>query len=68
MKYTISGQMTVSCWTKLEANSKEEALKLAKDRANNELIASTPIFSGSDDVEDCFHFSNDGYPCDLKVE
>lgn len=60
--------MTVSCWTKVEAESKEEALKIAQERADIENVASVPIFSGSDDVNECFHFSNDGSPLKLEIE
>lgn len=68
MKYTITGKMTVSCWTEVEAESPEEALKIAQERANNEQVASVPIFSGSNPVDESFHFSNDGTPLNLEIE
>ena len=64
MRYTVSGVVTVGCWTEVEANSEEEAIKIAEERDLAGLCYSP--FSGSVDEE--FHFSNDGEPKDFTVE
>lgn len=33
--YIFTGEVTVSCYTKVEANSLEEALEIAEERADN---------------------------------
>lgn len=63
MKYNISGLVTVSCYTVIEADSEEEALKIAASRD----IAEFNI-DGSYEVEECFHIENDGMPYDLSVD
>lgn len=63
MIYNISGLVTVSCYTIIEADSEEEALKIASSRD----IAEFNI-DGSYEVEECFHIENDGAPYDLKVD
>lgn len=67
MKYTITGRMTVSCWTEVEAESKEEALKIANERANNDYVA-PPEISGTYEVNEYFHFDTDGTPLNLEIE
>lgn len=63
MKYSISGLVTVSCYTLVEADSEDEALRIAASRD----IAEFSI-DGSYEVEYCFHIENDGAPYDLKVD
>ncbi len=63
MKYTVSGVVTVSCWTVVEADSEAEAVEIAEERNCAGLCCSP--FSGR--VDDEFHFSSDGEPTDLIV-
>lgn len=60
--YYITGKVTVSCWTTVEADSEEEALEIAKNRE----LAGFEI-SGSYPENDCFHLDNDGIPYDLSI-
>lgn len=63
-KYIVRGEMTVSCWTEVEADSAEEAIRIAEERdaagmSHNALYP---------DAHEAFHFENDGTPTDLRVE
>lgn len=51
MKYEITGQMTVSCWTVVEAESKEEALKIAKERAESGEVAKSQTLIWMDTIK-----------------
>ncbi len=62
-EYLISGLVTVSCWTKVKANSKDDAIK----EANSRELAYAHI-DGTFLENECFHFTNDGQPYDLKVD
>ncbi len=64
MKYTVSGFLTVSCCTEVEANSKSEALEIAEEREVAELCCNP--FIGTDD--EVWHFGNDGVPQKTKVD
>jgi len=68
MKYGITGIMTVSCWTEVEADSPEEALKIARERAEDEMVASLNASPFTSPVAETFHFQNDGVPSDLEIE
>lgn len=61
--YTVTGLVTVTCWTEVEADSPEEAILIAKQR----YVAEHHI-DGSFEVEDYFHFDNDGTPTELRIE
>ena len=61
MIYEISGKLTVSCWTKVQANSLEEALEIARERE----VAGFEI-SGSYSDDESWHFDNDGTPFELS--
>ena len=63
MKYKISGQMTVSCWTEVEANSEEEAIEIAQERdpAN---LCHLPF---SEESDEAWHFDNDGEPSEFHI-
>jgi hypothetical protein len=63
MKYIVSGMMSVSCWTEVEADSKEEALEIAKQREASGMCYN-PF---TEEVDEEFHFSNDGVPIELTV-
>lgn len=63
MKFNIGGLVTVSCYTVVEAETEEQALKIAQSRD----IAQFYI-DGSWDIEECFHIEADGTPYDLSVE
>jgi len=58
MKFKLSAQVTVSCWTTVEADTLEDALKLAEDREMADLCR-YPFSAGE---EEAWHFSNDGTP------
>lgn len=63
MKFNIGGLVTVSCYTVVEAETEDEALKIAKSRD----VAQFSI-DGSWDIEECFHIEADGIPYDLSVD
>ena len=67
MKYEIKGRVTFSCWTIVEADSPEEALKIANERSDNEYIA-PPEISGSYPSDEYFHYDSDGAPLELEIE
>lgn len=62
-KYAVSGTVTVSCWTEVEAESKVEALEIAENRDLAEFH-----IDGTYDVKSCFMLDNDGRPDDLKID
>jgi hypothetical protein len=62
MKYQINAQITVSCWTEVEAESEEEALEIAKDRC----VADIHI-DGSFPEDECWHIAVDGEPVNIRV-
>jgi len=64
MKYIVSGSLTVSCWTEVEADSKEDALDIAMNRDTGTLCHSALY----PEVDECFHFEDDGMPFNLTVE
>lgn len=55
--------MTVSCWTEVEAETAEAAQRIAANRD-----AAEHHIDGTFEVEECWHFDNDGTPEDLTVE
>lgn len=61
--YKVSGTVTVSCWTEVEASSEEEAMKIAYRRE----LAGFSI-DGSYPVDECWHIDADGTPDNLKVD
>jgi len=63
-KYMVNGQVTVSCWTEVEAESREEAFKIAHDRDTASLAANSLY----PDADEAWHFENDGMPEKLKIE
>ena len=63
-KFTINGQLTVSCWTVVEAETKEEALEISEDREVADLCYN-PFYSGADEA---WHFEIDGMPQKVTVE
>lgn len=63
MKFKISGHVTVSCWTEVEAETEEEAKRIASDR----MLAEHNIDGGSD-IDECWHFDNDGTPSNISIE
>lgn len=63
-KYSVTGIMTVSCWTEVEADSPEAAIEAAIERQVASLPAVT--FNGYD-IKDSWHFDNDGEPFELKA-
>lgn len=61
--YKITGHLTVSCWTEVEASTEKEAIKIASSRS----VADFSI-DNSYPVDECFHFDADGEPQKLYVE
>lgn len=61
--FKISGLVTVSCYTEVEADNAEEALSIATNRE----IADIHI-DGTYTVDECFHIEPDGAPYELRIE
>lgn len=61
--YKISGRVTVSCWTEVEAEDEAQALRIAAMRD----IADVHI-DGSFEESEYFHIDTDGSPEGLRVE
>lgn len=61
--YTVSGRVTVSCWTTVTAEDEAQAVRIAAMRD----IADVHI-DGSFEEEEYFHIDTDGTPVDLRVE
>ncbi len=64
MKYTVSGLVTVSCHTVVEAESAEEAMEIAERRD----VASLCYGPYVEDIDEAFHISTDGEARELCVE
>lgn len=64
MKFQVSGLVTVSCYTVVEADSKEEALDIAKNRDIANLCHGPHI----EDIDECFHIETDGEAKELCVD
>jgi hypothetical protein len=62
MKYQINAQITVSCWTEVEADSEHDALNIAKTRS----VAEVHI-DGSYPEDECWHIAVDGEPVNIRV-
>lgn len=62
-KFIVSGQMTVSCWTEVEADTAEEARSIAAQRAVADVL-----IDGGYQVDECWHLDNDGMPSIESVE
>lgn len=58
MRYTVSANITISVYTKVEASSEEEAISLAHERAVMEL----PANHGGDDTYEFVADMLDGEP------
>lgn len=61
--YYIEGEMTVGCWTEVEARSEEEALEIASGRDVSELS----IAAFTDGIDEAWHFDNDGNPLKIRL-
>lgn len=61
--FKIAGQVTISCWTEVEASSEAEALKIAEKRGLAEFH-----IDGSYSESECWHMDADGVPHDLRVD
>jgi hypothetical protein len=64
MKYVVRGVATVSCWTEVEADSEEEALSIADGRE----LAALCHHPFSGEVDEAWHFENDGTPLNCVAE
>lgn len=64
MKYQVSGLVTVSCNTTVEADSKEEALEIGKKRALADLCHNPHV----EDADECFQMEADGSPTEFTVD
>lgn len=67
MKYLVSATVTISLHTKVEADSPEEAQRIATLR---DLCGISTADSYGESAEEVWHHSGelDGEPCDLRVE
>ena len=63
-KFIVSGVATISCWTRVEADSAEQAIEIAGERE----IASLSHNAFADDSGEFFHCDTDGTPKQLKAE
>lgn len=64
-KYTVTGKITITTYTTVEANSEEEALKLAEKRDDKMFISS----NNGDTAEDVWMVDElDGDPYELSIE
>lgn len=63
-EYKISGAITVSCFTKVEANSPEEALEIAKKRR----VADITINAFDQEEDEAWNFDSDGEPFDIRID
>lgn len=61
--FNISANVTVSCWTKVDASSEEEAKRIAASRA----LAAFHI-DGTYPEDESWHLDADGSPFDLRVD
>ncbi len=67
MIFTVNGHVTISCFTRVEANSPEEAQAIARQRQM--CMVSDPARSGEDPNEVWFHNGElDGQPEVTGVE
>lgn len=64
MKYRVCGELTVSCWTIVDAACPTEAILRAEERVVSDLCYAP--FSGEDTEE--WHFENDGVPQEISIE
>lgn len=63
-RFQIGGNISVSCWTTVEAETAEEAIQIAKKREVEELNERAG-FSYSD--SEYWHHSSDGVPFGLII-
>ncbi len=63
-KFTMGATLTVSAWTVVEAETEEEALKIAEARDVG-AMSSNAIYP---DDSESWHFENDGLPQNIKLE
>jgi hypothetical protein len=62
-RYYITGTLSVTCYTEVDANSPEEALEIASYR-NVSGLCHAPFLSNSDEE---WNFDNDGEPFDISI-
>ena len=60
--FNISGTVTVSCWTEVEADTEAEAIVIAGRRS----VANVHI-DGSSPVDECWHIDVDGEPENIRT-
>jgi len=63
-KYTVSGLLTVSAYTVVEAETEKEAVAIAEEREVGSLCYGA--ISTPDD--ECWHFEGDGMPQEISAE
>lgn len=63
MKFQVSAVVTVSCFTEVEADTKEEAIKIAMERSMAEVHV-----DGSYPLDETWHIDVDGEPRDAYAE
>lgn len=62
--FKLCGHLTVSCWTEVEAETLEEAMKIAEFRH----VANLPYGPFSTSVNTSWHYGSDGIPFDIRNE
>jgi hypothetical protein len=63
-RYYITGTLSVTCYTEVEANSPEEALEIARERRVAGLCNNP--FDG--DSSESWNFDSDGEPFELQID
>lgn len=66
-KYIVSANVTISLYTIVDAESKEDAIAIAEDR-NNCVLGSPKMFGQSPEYVWCHSGELDGFPFDLSAE
>ena len=64
MKFEFKALVTVSAWTTVEADTYEEARKIAEDR-EVACMTSNALYPSE---EEAWHFDNDGLPQGVRLE
>jgi hypothetical protein len=61
--FKASGIITVSCWTEIEAETKESAMEIAKRREPADFH-----IDGNYEVTDSWYMDNGGVPSNIEIE
>ena len=61
--YKFRGSATVSCWTEVNAETEEQAKKIAEERE----LGGLSIYSIYPGCDEAWYFDNDGVPQDIEI-